>query len=82
MLSISVGIFNLLPVPPLDGGQMLVSIAEILRGSRRLSMQVQTALSGVGLVLVVCLMLGAIFADIKRFNPWAEEKPAVTSAKK
>jgi regulator of sigma E protease len=66
LLSISVGIFNLLPIPPLDGGQMLMSIAEMLRGGRRLSIQVQGAIATAGFAVVMLMIVGILFVDIKR----------------
>lgn len=72
LLSISVGIFNLLPIYPLDGGQMTVALAEMLRGGRRLSMRVQNAIATGGMVLVMALIVSVIAIDIKRFLP----KPA------
>jgi regulator of sigma E protease len=75
ILSISVGIFNLLPFAPLDGGQMFIAFAEMLRGGKRLSMQVQTAITAVGAMLVVALVLSAWFVDFRRqFGP-PESKP-------
>ncbi len=65
-LSIAVGIMNLLPVPPLDGGQMVVAFAEMLRGGRRLSLKVQHTISTVGFMLVLTLMLFALSQDIGR----------------
>jgi regulator of sigma E protease len=77
LLSISVGIFNLLPVPPLDGGQMAMAIAEMFRGGRRLSMQVQNLASTVGFLLVIMLMLSAIVVDVRRLtNRPAPNRPA------
>ncbi|HEY0867649.1 MAG TPA: M50 family metallopeptidase [Fimbriimonas sp.] len=67
MLSISIGIMNLLPVPPLDGGQMVVAFAEMLRGGRRLSIKSQSLANVVGGLFVIALMLGAVSVDIKRF---------------
>jgi regulator of sigma E protease len=66
MLSISVGIMNLLPVPPLDGGQMVIAFAEMLRSGRRLSLKMQNYANLVGMAMVFALMLGAISIDIKR----------------
>jgi regulator of sigma E protease len=68
MLSISFGIFNLLPVPPLDGGQMVVAFAELLRGGRRLSFQVQSAVAMVGFVFVGILLVSVIAVDVKRLS--------------
>lgn len=67
MLSISVGIMNLLPIPPLDGGQIVVAIAEMLRGGRRLSFRAQNLASAIGAAMVFALMIGAIAVDVKRF---------------
>jgi regulator of sigma E protease len=76
LLSISVGIFNLLPFAPLDGGQMVVALVELIRGGKRLSIQVQTAINGVGLTLIALLVLGAWFFDFKRWL--VPDQPAVT----
>jgi regulator of sigma E protease len=73
MLSISVGIFNLLPIVPLDGGQMAVAFVELFRG-RRLSMRVQNAVAAVGFCFVIALVGGVLFVDITRF---AGPKPTI-----
>lgn len=67
MLSISLGVMNLLPVPPLDGGQMVVAFVEMLRRGRRLSIEVQRAVSTVGAFLVVLLIVGVLLLDASRF---------------
>jgi regulator of sigma E protease len=69
LLSISVGIMNLLPIYPLDGGQMAVAIAEMIRGGRRLSLRVQNAIGSIGFVLVLLLFASVFYADFKRFVP-------------
>lgn len=66
-LSISLGIMNLLPVPPLDGGQMVVAFVEMLRRGRRLSIEVQQMVSTVGMVLVLALVIGVLAVDMNRF---------------
>lgn len=66
LLSISLGVLNLLPFPPLDGGQMVIAFIEMLRGGRRLSLQVQQSLSTVGMFLVMGLMLAAFALDAGR----------------
>jgi regulator of sigma E protease len=72
LLSISVGIFNLLPFAPLDGGQMVVAVIEMF-SRRRLSLQMQTTLSAVGMTLIAVLVLGTWFIDFKRtFVPSAD----------
>lgn len=67
MLSISLGVMNLLPIPPLDGGQMVVAFIELLRGGRRLSIQVQNAVSALGMVAILMLVLGLAVIDVDRF---------------
>lgn len=76
-LSISLGVMNLLPVPPLDGGQMLVAFVEMLRGGRRLSLALQNSLTMVGFMLVIGMMLLAVSTDIGRFG--ASSKPVSSS---
>ena len=82
MLSISVGIFNLLPAPPLDGGQMAIALAEMFRGGRRLSMRVQMALGTAGFVFVCCLILSALTVDVMRFAFNTKEPPAAAKSAK
>lgn len=81
LLSISLGIMNLLPIPPLDGGQMVVAFVEMLRGGKRLSLQVQHAVSAVGMFLVLALMLGAMAVDIGRVTKQPEPPKVEAPAK-
>ncbi|HLK16889.1 MAG TPA: M50 family metallopeptidase [Fimbriimonadaceae bacterium] len=69
ILSISLGIFNLLPIFPLDGGQMLVALAEMLRRGRRLSMRAQGVIATVGVSALFMLIVGALYLDFQRFQP-------------
>jgi regulator of sigma E protease len=66
LLSISVGILNLLPVVPLDGGQMAMCFAELFRGGRRLSMKVQNTASLCGMAFIGMLIISVCFIDINR----------------
>jgi len=65
VLSISLGFMNLLPIVPLDGGQIMIAIAEMFR-RRRLSIQIQAIVSSVGMALVGTLVLGVLWLDLKR----------------
>lgn len=65
MVSISLGIFNLLPVPILDGGQILFALIEAIKGSP-LSERMQLVGQQMGLVLLALLMGLAIFNDVTR----------------
>lgn len=66
-LSISLGVFNLLPIPMLDGGHILMALIEAVRG-KPLSERVQQAGLGVGLSLLAAFMLLAFYNDIMRIT--------------
>ena len=67
MLSISIGIMNLLPIGMLDGGQMVIAVVEMFRGGRRLSMAAQNAYGGIGFIAIILLMSSVMFVDVKRW---------------
>jgi regulator of sigma E protease len=65
LISISLGVMNLLPIPVLDGGHLLYYSLEVLTGkpvSERFSEMAQRA----GVALLICLMILAFFNDIVR----------------
>lgn len=64
-LNVTLGIMNLLPIPVLDGGHLTLFTIEQLRG-KPLSMRVQAAVTNVGLVLLLSLMVFAIGNDLVR----------------
>ena len=66
VLSTSLGFMNLLPVPPLDGGQMMVALAEMFRRGRRLSIETQYTITTVGAFLVMALMVFVVSQDAGR----------------
>src|SRR3979490_2317107 len=68
VLSISIGLLNLFPVPLLDGGHLLFYAAEVLRG-RPLSDRSQEYGFRIGLVLVLMLMVFAFYNDFHQV-PW------------
>ncbi len=80
LLSISLGIFNLLPLGPLDGGQMLIAVAEMFR-KRRLSMNAQSALAGIGTALLFMLIIGVVIVDVQRLMTPKQESPTVSPPK-
>ena len=65
MLSINLAVINFLPIPPLDGGQMLFLIAEKVRG-RPLPESAVYAGSILGLILVLTLMIFVTYQDVFR----------------
>jgi regulator of sigma E protease len=66
ILSLNLAVINFLPVPPLDGGQMVFLIAEKIRG-RPLPDKAIAAGSIFGLVLVLGLMAFVMFQDFTRY---------------
>ncbi len=67
IISISLGLVNLLPIPPLDGGQLLIVGVEAARGGRRLSFAAQNAIALMGLLFVVFLVVAVFSIDINRW---------------
>lgn len=65
MLSINLGIVNLIPIPVLDGGKIVLNIVEALR-SKPLSQEKEGILTLVGLVFMVVLMIAVTWNDILR----------------
>jgi regulator of sigma E protease len=65
LVSISIGVLNLLPIPVLDGGHLMYYIAEILKGS---PVNEQTMVIGqkIGFGILGLLMTIAIFNDVNR----------------
>ncbi|MDE0662116.1 MAG: RIP metalloprotease RseP [Gammaproteobacteria bacterium] len=68
LLSISLGIINLVPIPILDGGHVVYSVVEIVR-SKPVSMRAQAVGAQIGLAIVVGLMLFVFYVDIARWLP-------------
>jgi regulator of sigma E protease len=65
VISISLGVLNLLPVPMLDGGHLMYYLIEMVKGSP-LSDNVQIGLQKIGIILLVMLMTLALYNDIAR----------------
>jgi regulator of sigma E protease len=65
LISISLGVLNLLPIPLLDGGHLMYYIVEILKGSPVSDRAVEIG-QHVGVALLFTLMVFAIYNDINR----------------
>jgi len=65
LISLSLGFLNLLPIPMLDGGQIIYQSIEWIKGSP-LSERVQAAGQSVGIALLFLLMGVALFNDLAR----------------
>jgi regulator of sigma E protease len=66
LLSISLGVLNLLPIPVLDGGQLTLLGVEAIRG-KPLSEKAENFIYTSGALMVGALMIFAVFNDIARF---------------
>jgi len=66
LLSINLGIMNLLPIPILDGGHFMIAMWEGVT-RKRMGIKALNILSGVGAVLVLTLVGFCLWADIVRF---------------
>ncbi len=64
-LSLNVGIMNLLPLPVLDGGQVVITLGEAVAG-RKLNEKVKVAMMGACWVLLISLMVFVTWNDISR----------------
>ena len=66
MISINLAVLNILPFPALDGGRLVIVVAEKLRG-RALSERVEQAINAVGFIILILLMVAVTVKDIVRF---------------
>ncbi len=67
VLSLSLGVINILPIPPLDGGKIAVELIEKLRG-RPLSRRLSLSLSAIGAVMLFSLIGYLMYADVVRLS--------------
>jgi regulator of sigma E protease len=65
LISLAIALFNLLPIPILDGGQIVFQVAEWVKG-RPLSERTQVFGQQVGIALLVLLLGVALFNDVSR----------------
>ncbi|SEA16102.1 regulator of sigma E protease [Lachnospiraceae bacterium NK3A20] len=66
LLSINLGIMNLLPIPALDGGRLLIYIVEAIRG-RKLSAEKEGYITLAGALALIALMAVVMFNDFTKF---------------
>jgi regulator of sigma E protease len=79
-VNVNLAIFNLLPLPILDGGQMLFATIARLRG-RPLPVNFIMTAQSVFLVLLLSMILYVSFFDVRRWRdlrPDVPEKPAAS----
>jgi regulator of sigma E protease len=66
LLSLSLGVVNVVPIPPLDGGKIAVEVIERI-ARRPLPRRLTLVLSGVGTALLLSLIFYLMYADILRY---------------
>lgn len=66
LISFSLGLMNLLPIPPLDGGKLLIEIIQAV-ARRQVPRKVQNGISYVGVILFIALFVFVLRNDIVRF---------------
>ena len=85
-LSLNLGIFNLLPIPVLDGGMIFMLFVEgfLAIWGMKLSLRMRERIQQVGFVFLLLLMGFVIINDVTKFAPSlfrSKEKPAATQQK-
>lgn len=65
LISINLGIFNLLPFPALDGGRIVFILIELLRG-KPLKEEVEGKIHFIGFAILISLMIFLVFKDVLR----------------
>ncbi len=63
LITVNLGIFNLLPVPALDGGRLLFILLEMITG-RKVAKKYEGVIHAIGLILLLLLMALVTFKDI------------------
>ena len=66
LLSLNLGIFNILPIPMLDGGRVLFVLVEIVRGGRRISPEREALVHLMGFSLLIAGVIAITYFDVTR----------------
>ena len=66
IISLSLAVFNLLPIPALDGGRLLFVGIEALRGGKPVTLRIENAIHATGFALLILLILFISYFDIVR----------------
>lgn len=69
LISVNLAVFNLLPVPIFDGGQVVVTVIESIRGKAMSERSMEMVLRA-GVALIILLLVLTTYNDIVRFVPW------------
>ena len=66
IISLNIGLMNLLPIPALDGWRILMLIIEAIRGGKKFPAKVEGYINAIGLFVILGLMLFVTYKDIIR----------------
>jgi regulator of sigma E protease len=66
LLSLNLGIFNILPIPMLDGGRVMFVVLEIVRGGRRISPEREALVHLMGFSLLIAGVVAITYFDVIR----------------
>ncbi len=66
LISISLAIVNILPIPALDGGRLLFVLIEAVRGGKRISPKKEGVIHMAGFAVLIALILLMSYVDISR----------------
>lgn len=80
-LSISLGIMNLFPIPPFDGGQIVVALIEMARRGRRISFKLQSMVNLMGMAMIGLLFISVMYLDLTRQNSQASQRTPSAQAR-
>ena len=64
VISMNLGIFNLLPIPALDGGRLFFRIIEAIRGGKPLKPEWESYIHMIGILVLLAFMLLVSFKDV------------------
>ena len=68
LITVNLGVFNLLPIPALDGGRLVFLILEAIR-RKPIPQKYEIAVNAAGFVFLIGLMLFATFNDVTKLLP-------------
>lgn len=66
VISLTLAIMNILPIPALDGGRLFVTLFYRLRG-KKLTAQAEDRIHGTGMAVLLTLFLLITIVDVRRF---------------
>ena len=66
LLTVNLGVINLLPIPALDGGRLLFLLIEAVRG-KKVPAEKEGYITAAGIIFLLVVMVLVLFNDISRF---------------